>query len=184
MCTAQLDPSGDSFININTYKGRYTYLQNVRYEVSGLNYTTEQQQSITQITGDIKVPPTAVYQVKSTADLLLALNHSSVIFQPSGSYRQYVVFNSNITLSEIEGVDQDRLPELPLDVRSPTTITGWPQAYSVMDCHLLTGWFLLAAEVTLKNLIFLNLGRPIGMLDQPGSTLSSGLWLFYPSSSW
>ena len=59
----QVDPSGDTYISIVNYMGRFTHLINVRYELSGVTYTTMQRNSIMQITNDIKVPPTAVYQV-------------------------------------------------------------------------------------------------------------------------
>jgi hypothetical protein len=60
----QVLQSGASYISIAHYSGRYSQLMNVRYEESGRNFTTQQQRSITQITGDIKVPPTAVFQVR------------------------------------------------------------------------------------------------------------------------
>lgn len=109
-------------------------------------------------------------------DLLYSVSNQTGIGQV-----QYVVVNNNLTLTN---VDLGDAPELPLEVALETVLTGWPQTYAIMDCQLLTGWFLLSSQLTIKNLIMLNLGRPIGELEQPGAEMSSGLWLFYPSSAW
>ncbi len=92
-----MDPSGEDYISLDTYKGRYTYLSQVRYEMGNGHYKTQQRNNILQITGREQVPPTVVYQVRDSEDLSRAIAQTNVP-SPDADHGRFIVFIANVTI--------------------------------------------------------------------------------------
>ncbi|PNH02872.1 hypothetical protein TSOC_011115 [Tetrabaena socialis] len=161
----QLLPSGDDFIHLSSYYGRYTTLVDVRYLISSDLYTTQQRNNILQITGDEQVPPTVVFQVRNGADLLTSLVEAPTT--SAGQYGQYIILTANISMpNDTSGVH----------ILYPTTITTWPQTYATWDMQRVQDAFVTGAEVAIKNAVLHNLAA--GPAGERYNNLTSGLWAF------
>lgn len=93
----QVNPSGEDYISLDTYRGRYTYLSQVRYEMGNGHYKTQQRNNILQITGREQVPPTVVYQVRDSEDLSRAIAQTNIL-SPDADHGRFIVFIANVTI--------------------------------------------------------------------------------------
>ncbi|KAG2451229.1 hypothetical protein HYH02_003836 [Chlamydomonas schloesseri] len=166
----QLKPSGTDFIQLASYYGRYTTLVDVRYEISGEDLQTAQRNNILQITGSAQVPPTVVFQVRDSADLLTAITEAAPA--TAQQYGQYIILVENITMANAT----DWPAGGGVAVRYPTTITTWPATYALWDTYGVTNAFSTLSSVAIKNTVLVNLAfSPEG---GEFSGMVSGLWLF------
>ncbi|KAG2435796.1 hypothetical protein HXX76_006992 [Chlamydomonas incerta] len=165
----QLEPSGTDFIQLASYYGRYTTLVDVRYEISGDDLQTAQRNNILQITGNAQVPPTVVFQVRDSDDLLTAVTQASPT--SAKQYGQYIILVENITMANATDWPAGGVP-----VRYPTIITTWPSSYALFDTQGAVDSFNMLSTASIKNTVLMNLAY--GPEGGDFSNMVSGMWMF------
>ncbi|EFJ41519.1 hypothetical protein VOLCADRAFT_98524 [Volvox carteri f. nagariensis] len=166
-----LGTSGDDFIQLENYFGRYTTLHDVRYQVSNELYATQQRNNILQITNDEAVPPTVVFQTRNSSDLLSALSSSPSA--TAAQHGQYIILTANLTI-----MNESQWPPDGAPIRYPTTITTWPSSWVAFDLRQMRNAFKIlgSTSTTIKNVVLLNLAP--GPSDSELAGLTTGLWAF------